>query len=68
MAKGSRARSAKTGKFVSKASAARYPRTTVTERTRGEGGGTAYRSAISGRYVTAATVRRHPSTTVTENG
>jgi hypothetical protein len=69
MAKGSHSRSAITGRYVSRAAAARHPRTTVTESTGGRGGGgTAYRSAISGRYVTGATAARHPRTTVTENG
>ncbi len=63
----SRARSAITGRYVTRATAARSPRTTVTESTSGRGGGgQAYRSAISGRYVTAATAARHPRTTVTE--
>lgn len=69
MARGGRAsRSAKTGRYVSKATAARHPRTTVTESKSGKGGGTAHRSAISGRYVTKGTAKRHPDTTVTENG
>jgi hypothetical protein len=68
MAKGSHSRSAITGRYVSRATAARHPRTTVTEATGGRGGGTAYRSAISGRYVTGATAARHPRTTVRENG
>ena len=63
---GGRSRSASTGRFVSKATAVRRPRTTVTESTSGRGGGAAHRSAITGRYVTAATAARHPSTTVTE--
>lgn len=68
MAKGSRSRSAVSGRYVKAATAARHPRTTVTESSGGRGGGKAYRSAISGRYVTAATAARHPRTTVTENG
>jgi hypothetical protein len=68
MARG-HARSAKTGRYVSKATAARHPRTTVTESTSGKGGGgKAYRSAITGRYVTKGTAQRHPGITVTENG
>lgn len=68
MARGSRARSAKSGRFVSKATAARHPRTTVIEKTSGKSGRKAYRSAITGRYVTKKTVQRHPDITVTENG
>jgi hypothetical protein len=67
MARG-HARSAKTGRYVSKATAARHPRTTVTESTSGMGGGKAYRSAITGRYVAKGTAQRRPGTTVTENG
>lgn len=64
---GSRARSASTGRFVSKATAARHPRTTVVESTSGSGSnGLSARSAITGRYVSQATARRHPDTTVTE--
>lgn len=66
---GSRSRSASTGRYVSKATAARSPRTTVAESTFGRGGaGTSSRSAITGRYVTPATATRHRSTTVTERG
>ena len=65
----SRARSAKTGRFVTPATARRNPRGTVTENTAGKGGsGTHSRSAITGRYVTEATAKRHPGTTVTERG
>lgn len=64
----SRARSAITGRYVSSATAARHPRTTVVESTRASRStGTAHRSAITGRYVTPATTARHPRTTVTEN-
>lgn len=66
---GGGARSARTGRYVSKATAARHPRTTVTESGgRNKSTGTAHRSAISGRYVTKGTAARHPNTTVTENG
>jgi hypothetical protein len=56
MARG-HARSAKTGRYVSKVTATRHRRTTVTESASGKGGGKAYRNA-----------QRHPGTTVTENG
>ena len=65
---GGHARSAKTGRYVSRGTAARHPRTTVVESGGNKGSGKAYRSAISGRYVTKGTVQRHPNTTVTENG
>lgn len=68
MAKGSRNRSAVTGRYVTGATAARHPRTTVTVSSQGRGGGKAHRSAITGRYITGATAARHPRTTVTENG
>ncbi len=64
---GSRSRSASNGRFVPASTAARSPRTTVTESTAGRGGGGPHaRSAIPGRYVTPATAARHPNTTVTE--
>ena len=63
-----RARSAKTGRYVTRATAARHPRNTVTEAGKNKGSGTRSRSAITGRYVTPATAARHPGTTVTENG
>ncbi len=66
MAKG-RSRSAITGKYVTRAAAARRPRVTVTETGGNRSSGTAHRSAITGRYVTAATAARRPRTTVTEN-
>ncbi|GAB3991044.1 hypothetical protein [Nocardioides marmoraquaticus] len=61
-------RSARTGRYVTKATATRSPRTTVAESGGNKGSGKAYRSAISGRYVTKGTAQRHPGTTVTENG
>lgn len=68
MAKGGHARSAISGRYVSRATAARHPRTTVVESGGNRGSGTHSRSAITGRYVTPATAKRHPNTTVTENG
>ncbi|PKZ62822.1 hypothetical protein CYJ73_24925 [Gordonia terrae] len=67
MAKG-HPRSAVTGRYVTRATAARHPRTTVTEGGRNRSSGTHHRSAISGKYVTEATAARHPRTTVTEKG
>lgn len=67
MAKG-RARSAISGRYISKSAAARHPRTSVVEKGSNKSSGTAHRSAISGRYVTKGTAQRHPNTTVTENG
>ena len=61
---GTRARSAKTGRFVSKAHAARSPRTTVSESTTGKSTGGTYRSAISGRFVTTKHGKSSSSTTV----
>lgn len=61
------ARSAITGRFVTAATAARHPRTTVTNAGASRATGTAHRSAITGHYVTEATATRHPRTTVTEN-
>lgn len=66
--KGGGNRSAITGRFVSKATAARWPNTTVRESGGKNSGGTRHRSAISGQFVTEGTAKRHPNTTVTENG
>lgn len=65
---GGHARSARTGRFVTKATAARHPRTTVVESGSNHGTGTHNRSAITGRYVAKSTAARHPDTTVTEKG
>jgi hypothetical protein len=67
MARG-HARSAKTGRYVSKATAARHPRTTVTESTSGKGGGKAYRSHHWPLCHEGNRSAAHPGTTVTENG
>lgn len=61
-------RSAATGRFVSRATVARWPGKTTTERV---GSGTSNsrsvnRSASSGRFVTDATVRRNPDGTITQ--
>jgi hypothetical protein len=63
-----RSRSAITGRFISRAAAARHPRTSVTERQRSASAGTHHRSAITGRYITGAAAARHPHTSVTEQG
>lgn len=60
------ARSARTGRFVTKAHAKRSPRTTVTERV---GSGTSNkrevtRSAISGRFVTTRWGKENPGGTI----
>lgn len=60
-------RSAKTGRFVRKATAARHPKTTVSISGGKSKGGTRHRSAITGKFVAESTAKRHPSTTVTEN-
>lgn len=59
-------RSAKTGRFVRSSTAARHPKTTVTQTLGGKAKG--YRSAISGKFVKKATAQRHPDTTVQESG
>ncbi|NTW38519.1 MAG: hypothetical protein HGA44_01320 [Cellulomonadaceae bacterium] len=59
-------RSSSTGRFVSSGTAARSPRTTVTQTVAGKkSGGTVNQSAITGRFVSDATARRHPDTTIT---
>jgi len=57
-------KSARTGRFVSKRTAARHPDTTVNQTV--AGGSRGHRSAISGRFVTAATAKRHPNKTIRE--
>jgi len=61
-------RSARTGRFVSKAQAHRSPRTTSIERVgRGTSNKTMVnRSTITGRFVTGSTAQRHPNTTITQ--
>ncbi len=59
-------RSAGSGRFVSKAAAARWPSKTTTERV-GSGTGNSrsvYRSASSGRFVTARTAKDNPGGTI----
>lgn len=59
-------RSASTGRFVSKAAAARWPGKTTTERV-GSGtrnGRSVNRSASTGRFITDATVKRNPGGTI----
>jgi hypothetical protein len=64
---GSSYRSAKSGRYVTKAHGAAHPRTTVKEAP-GKSGSTggSYRSAISGRFVTTKHGRANPGTTVRE--
>lgn len=59
-------RSAQSGRFVKASTAARHPKTTVTQKLGGQGSG--YRSAISGKFVNKATAQRHPDTTIHEGG
>lgn len=62
-------RSARTGRFVSKATVARWPGKTTTERVgTGTGNGqTVNRSAATGRFVTPATAKRNPGGTIQQN-
>ena len=62
-------RSAKTGKYISKAAAARWPSRSVQESSgKGSGSGnrTVNRSAKTGQFVSNATVARWPNHTLTE--
>ena len=60
-------RSAKTGKFVNKAAAARWPGRTVRESPGpASGNRSVNRSAGSGRFVSKATTGRWPNHTLTE--
>ena len=61
-------RSAGTGRFVSRAAAARWPGKTTTERV-GAGTGNSRsvnRSALTGRFVTEGTAKRNPGGTITQ--
>jgi hypothetical protein len=62
-------RSAGSGRFVSKAAAARWPSKTTTERV---GSGTSNsravnRSAATGRFVTDGAAKRNPGGTIQQN-
>lgn len=61
-------RSSITGRYVSNASAARHPKTSVTESGANKSSGTHHRSAISGRFISGAAAARHPRTSLTERG
>lgn len=66
---GKRARSAVSGRFVTKATARRQPSTTVVESTKRHQGRTEVtvaRSAKTGRFVTMATAARRPHNTLVE--
>ena len=65
---GSHARSAISGRYITKSAAKRSPRTSVVESGSNKSSGKAYRSAISGKYVTKGYAQRKPNNTVTENG
>lgn len=65
---GGHARSAISGRYISKSAAARHPRTSVVETGANHSKGTHHRSAITGHFVTGATAARHPNTTVSEKG
>ncbi len=57
-------RSAKSGRFVTKAYASRNPKTTLAEIRGGGSTHGAYRSAITGKFVSKAAAARHPNTTI----
>ncbi|MCA2271180.1 hypothetical protein JF737_23460 [Mycobacterium avium] len=62
-------RSAITGRYITKAAAARHPKTSVRESPGSSGGsGNHYRSAVNGQYVPAAEAAKHPKTTLREKG
>lgn len=58
-------RSAVTGRFITKAGAARHPRTSYSQTIESgkANGGAVKKSAITGRFVSNATLQRHPNTT-----
>lgn len=61
-------RSAITGRYISKAAAARHPKTSVTESGSNRSSGTHHRSAITGLFITEGAANRNPKTSVTEKG
>ena len=65
--KGGSYRSAKSGRYVTKAHGKATPRTTVREASGRSGStGGSYRSAVSGRFVTAKHGKSSPHTTTRE--
>lgn len=62
------ARSAKTGRFVTKSYAKRAPSTTTTERVGGSAKNTrtVYRSAATGQFVTQKVAEAMPATTISQ--
>ena len=62
-----RYRSAITGKYIQKAAAMRWPKSSVCESTQVSGNTrTVHRSANTGRFVSASVVGRWPQYTLTE--
>lgn len=61
---GTRARSAGTGRFITKAHAARSPRTTLVESAGARSSGGTYRSARTGQFVTTKHGKASPNTTI----
>ena len=62
-------RSAIIGRYISKAAAARHPKTSVRESPGSSGAsGTYYRSAVNGQYIPASEAAKHPKTTLREKG
>lgn len=60
-------RSAKTGKYISKAAAHRWPNHSVKESVgKSSGNRTVHRSAKTGQFVTKEAVKRNPNQTLTE--
>ncbi len=57
-------RRASTGRFVSPRTAAKSPRTTVTQTVPSKANG--YRSAVTGRFISAAAAGRNPGTSISE--
>ncbi|MBE0011672.1 hypothetical protein DXT87_18145 [Arthrobacter sp. AET 35A] len=67
MAKGRSSRSAISGRYISRAAAARHPRTSIVSAGSGPGKGSGRnRSAISGKFISNAAAARHPKTSVRE--
>jgi hypothetical protein len=65
---GGQARSATTGRYVTKKTAQRNPAGTVVERGPNRSSGIHYRDARTGEFVSQETAARRPNTTVAEKG
>lgn len=59
-------RSGITGRYISNAAAARWPRTSVRETGPNQSSGMHHRSTVTGEFITGVQAARNPNTSVTE--